>query len=241
MQRLVMGFDFETTGFDNKKDRIIEVGAVVWDWERKAPLQMLSQICWQDSIPPKLSQEIQDVTGIIDSDIQQFGTATSHALEQLMLMSMGCEAVFAHNFPFDDGFLMAECERLGMKYQLRGTKVDTVTDCPYNHIKHKSKSLTHLCATHGFLNPFAHRAVTDALAMMTVASNYDLDVILERAQSPNVTMVARVSFEQKDKAKAAGFHWQPESKEWTRKMKEIDLKPDMGFDFKVDIQQELPI
>ncbi len=108
--------------------------------------------------------------------------------------------------------------------------IDTMIDLPFDEKIHGSKKLTHLAATHGFLNPFPHRAVFDVLTMLKMASYYDLKTILARNASPTVTVVARVSFDDKDKAKALGFHWEATSKTWEKRYKEIDLKT-MDFPF----------
>jgi len=237
--RLVLGFDFETTGLDTKNDRIIEVGAVLWDWDRATPLEIMNELVRHEGI--ELSSEISTITGIETDDLMRFGKPIDKVLNRLLAMAHEAEAMMAHNAPFDEGMLLAECARLQWTGDTKRLLIDTVTDIEYHPIKHKQKNLVTLAATHGFLNPFPHRAVTDVLSMCKIASQYDFDAVKARAKSPNVTVVAIVSFDEKEKAKAAGFYWKPETKEWYRKMKECDLKPNHDFGFKVDIQREMPL
>jgi DNA polymerase III epsilon subunit-like protein len=41
---LVCGVDVETTGFDPATERITEAGAVLWDWETRTPLELMSRL-----------------------------------------------------------------------------------------------------------------------------------------------------------------------------------------------------
>ena len=88
-----------------------------------------------------------------------------------------------------------------------------------------------MAADHGFLNPFPHRAVTDALTMLKLAGMYDWDETIKRSKSPIRTLIANVSFENKDLAKSAGFHWIAETKQWMLDIKECDLER-TTFEFK---------
>ena len=40
---LLLGIDLETDGLDPKVNNILEVGAVLYDWDTKTPVQMLSE------------------------------------------------------------------------------------------------------------------------------------------------------------------------------------------------------
>ena len=237
MGRYILGFDLETTGLDPKTDRIIEVGAVLWDWDRQMPIDMISKMCWHtdDGTIPQIPELITKLTGITGPDLKEHGISTAHVLQRFMSMARGVY-IMAHNAPFDMGFLSAECEKLGIPMSIGAGVIDSRTDIKYDKDLHKSRALTHLAASHGFLNPFAHRAVFDVLTMLKVASNYDLDEIIARSKSPSVILTAHVSFDEKDKAKAAGFHWKPEVKSWQMTVKQCDLEDDMGFGFRTSAE-----
>src|SRR5690606_9794451 len=94
--------------------------------------------------------------------------------------------------------------------------IDTKCDIPQ---KGKSSSLVYMAADHGFVNPFPHRALHDVFTMLKLAGHYDLDEALQLARSPYITLVAEVSFDDRDKAKSAGFHWDPKRKLWTQRVR----------------------
>lgn len=236
--KYVLGFDFETTGLDPKVDRVIEVGAVLWDWERRQPMAIVSRLCWHEDngLEPEIPPFISKLTGITGRDLKDFSISTERAISEMFLNCPSDAIVMAHNAPFDLGFLQAECDRIPAKNKFASMPViDSRTDLPLDNDLHKSKALVHLAATHGFVNPFAHRAIFDVLTMLKVASNYPLAQIIERSKSPTVEVTAHVSFEQKDLAKQAGFQWNPSDKSWRLKIKECDLRPEMGWNFKTSM------
>jgi len=227
-----LGVDFETTGLDTDNDRIIEVGAVLWDTDRKVPLCMFNEMV---SVPDKLSPIITKLTGITDDDLLKWGHPADKVLGHLALMIEKCDHVIAHNGnSFDKPMWESETERHGIAYP-DTPWLDSRVDVPYPD-DFSSKRLCHLAMELGFINPFPHRALTDVLTMMKVVSHYDPKVIMEYQSIPNVTVRALVSFQNKDKAKARGYHWQNKDKIWTKTMKENELeteRADADFDISI--------
>jgi hypothetical protein len=103
--------------------------------------------------------------------------------------------------------------------------IDTMVDVPYPSEYHV-RNLRHLAADHGFLNPFAHRAVFDVLTMLTIMSKYDLDEIVELSQEPLFMIYAVCSPPWTDngvssnEARKNGFRWNVELKLWTKQIRE---------------------
>ena len=87
-----------------------------------------------------------------------------------------------------------------------------------------ARNLLYLAAYQGFINPFAHRAVFDALTMLRILSCYGIRRVVEVAKSPQVTIKANVSYEERQLAKDARFHWDADSKSWLLDIKEILLE-----------------
>jgi len=68
-----------------------------------------------------------------------------------------------------------------------------------------TRKLAHLAAEHGFLNPFAHRAVFDVLTMLKILSCYPIENVIISSNQPLMKLVALVAFDGRYKAKARGF------------------------------------
>lgn len=224
----IVGIDFETTGLDPTTDQVTEIGAVLFDWERKIPLQMLS--CFVRTAKP-LDEEIVRITGITDEMLAEFGREESGAFTALDHLIDRADYAMAHNGgEFDLPFYKQACARLRRTPQEK-LWLDSKTDIRFPD-SITTRNLGYLAAEHGFLNPFRHRAVFDVLTMLNVASNYDLQLIVARAMEPTVYVRAMVTFDQKDKAKDRGYYWYQAGKIWWRSFKHSDYlaeKDTCGF------------
>lgn len=216
---LVLGLDLETTGLDWESDQIIEVGAVVWDTKNNRPVSLMNRLV--DIGGRELNPEIVELTGISNDDLDRFGISEEDALCELMDLAEHCDYVVAHNGTgFDRHFL----DRALQKYDqsLDMPWIDTLHDVPYRKDV-KTRKLSYLAAEHKFLNPYSHRALFDVLTMMTVASEYDWQEIVELSQSPTLRVEAVVSYEERSKAKEAGFRWDAPNRVWIKDMKKLVL------------------
>lgn len=241
----VLGFDLETTGLDTQKDLITEIGAVVWDVERKQPVEMMSKlVSWYFDlgIKPDISEEITSITGITCDDISSHGMEGSIALEMLDDLAGYCEYTVAHNgLMFDQPFLLSMADRAGLKLDNIEMllMIDTRLDLPLPPaMKNKPQNLTMLAALHEFINPFPHRAVTDVLTMMKVFSKYDINYMTDRASYPIVEVVAKVPFKEKHLIDGKGFKFQKEpDRTWHKILRECDFndeRADWLFDYNIN-------
>ncbi len=207
----LLGIDFETTGLDTGKDRIIEVGAVLWDTDLQKPLVTTNWFMYTIGYPP-ISEEAGKINGISQSILDEFAqtpitiiTALSHLCNLHKV-----DYLVAHNAEnFDKPMLMAELMRCSERFTVLETTpwIDTRTDIPYA-VEPSSRRLNHLAADLGFVNPFQHRALFDVLTMLRVLSNYDIKAVLEYQKIPFITMQALVSYADRELAKAQRFSWQ---------------------------------
>lgn len=226
---LVLGVDFETTGLLPDKCEITEVGAVLWNWEKKKPVAVYNTLV---QIHGDLSEEIIKLTGIEPDDLKgPNAVSLNMAMMGLSALMNQSDYVMAHNAQFDKGFAEEAFKKTvhGLpKRQWLCSREDI------QYPKHcKSRSLTYLAADHGFINPFAHRALFDVLTMFKVAGSYDLAEIVRVNASPTVVLKSLAPFEDKDKVKSAGFHWKPEVKAWELRTKQCFLEETLArLDFK---------
>jgi len=225
---IILGLDLETTGLDVTTDQIIEVGAVLWDWERKVPLRILSEMVQIESGVPA---EITELTGITSADLSNYGAPLPRVLKDLHHLGREAQFIVAHNgLQFDRLFLEREWlefpqEKLNLPW------LDTSLDVPYP-TRMSTRKLSYLAAEHGFLNPFSHRAVFDVLTMLHVLSRYSSEEVLKLQASPLRRVVAQVSYEGREQAKGAGFRWDPVQRHWYMEGKECLLQ-ERAFPFPV--------
>lgn len=230
---LILGIDFETTGLDTQKDDVIEMGAVLYDTERKAPIKIISELI---AINRDIPASITDLTGIRQDDIEKFGVSFNHAVSSLVPLIIECDYFLAHNKDFDKAFLdrkMLEIEQSrGETFRIERDYLphykdkvwlDTMIDIQYPKGIGTHK-LTYLAAEHCFVNPFSHRAVFDVLTAIKIAEHYSWDKIVERAKVPNVRVIAKVSYDDRQLAKDAGYHWDKAAQVWFKTMKACDLE-----------------
>ena len=234
---LVAGFDTETTGLDVTKEHIIEVGSVLWDTERRAPVLRYSALVHGPHIVEPLLPKIVELTGITDLDLETYGVAPGFAFENVLQIFKRAEAIVAHNGNlFDKPIWEANLARHGfLPTEKRDLWVDTSCDIEFAP-DIKTRKLKHLAAEHGFLNPFAHRALFDVLTMLKVCDGYDWPKIVASARTPNLVVRAVMPFtkdemfntkkadfaKMKDVVKAHGFRFDNDTKEWVKSIKEFN-------------------
>lgn len=257
---LILGIDLEgmnedliNNGLNLKVDRVIEVGAVLWDFNRKRPLQIITELINEKNHLP-ISLEVERLTGIDDEMLTDWGLREDHIkafLRNLQGYIKKADYLMAHNGPnYDIPMLDAMFKRYGMEMPEK-VWIDTLTDIEYpDHIQ--QRSMMALEYHHGFINPFPHRAVTDVMAMLKVASCYPLDRMVELAKSPNITIIAKLNAPDwrnavevkkfnkiKNKVAKSKFKWNPNNKTWTRSIQKILLDEDkLQFDFDWYIQDQ---
>ena len=256
MSNLVLGLDLEginanlQNGVDTKVDRVIEIGAVLWDWKKNAPLKLISELVNEpDRLP--ISSEVQLVTGIDDDMLENWalkGEDIRKCLENLANLMNKADVIMAHNGGnYDFPMIKAMFSRYGIEMP-NVLWVDTMNDIEYPP-KISARSMAMLEHSHGFVNPFPHRAVTDVLAMLKVASNYSLDRMVTLAKSPKVTLTASLNAPNwknkeevekfnviKNKVAKSRFKWNPSTKKWLREVPQVLLdegKIKLDFDYKV--------
>jgi DNA polymerase III subunit epsilon len=226
---ILLGLDVETSGLDPVNDRIIEIGAVTFDWETKMPMQILSELVdptMEDS-EWKLPEEITGITGITFNALGKYGAFERDVIVRLESMIQFADYYVAHNGnAFDRLFMEAAYGRHSMT-MLDRPWLDTIVDIKFPE-SIKTRNLHHLGADHMVLNPFRHRAAFDVLTMFKVMEQYDLDAIIARSKEPMVYLQAVVSFDEKEKAKERGYRWYAPTKLWWKGLKFSDAQVEVA-------------
>lgn len=219
---LIAGFDVETTGLDVENDLILEVGAVLWDTERGVPVKCFNALLeWHDLT--EIAPRITELTGITLADVKSFGIAPPTALQECQTMFYRADAVCAHNGNlFDKPIFHSNLKRVGLPVPEDLLFIDTTCDIEFP-ADLTTRKLKHLASEHGFLNPFAHRALFDVLTMLKMAQHYDWDQMVKYAKTPTIALQAETNYQQKELAKKLNYRWNGDSKIWTKSVKEFQL------------------
>lgn len=98
--------DFETDGLTPEVNRIIEMGAVILEADEERVFHALI------AIDHDISKQIETLTGITNSLLNEKGINISDALAQLTNF-IGSRTIVGYNVGFDYGFLNAELNRAG--------------------------------------------------------------------------------------------------------------------------------
>lgn len=217
---LVAGIDFETSGLDPVKDRIIEVGAVLFDWNMALPLVLKADLVYTSVV---LTPEIIGITGITEEMLINYGKTEAEVFPALLSIMNRADYVMAHfGNDFDQKFCRETFARLNIEFP-KTPWLDTSCDIVFPK-EVTTRNLQYLAAEIGFLNPFRHRAVFDVLTMLRIASEHPLDKIIERSKEPMIYVQALVDFQHNQQAKDFSFRWNPDKKIWWKGLKQSDLE-----------------
>lgn len=145
-------FDFETTGLDSLRDRIVEIGAIKYqNGDRIAEFSTLIK----PDIP--MSEVASRLTGITaDMLVMQPNIA---AILPDFLQFIGQSLLVAHNADFDMAFLKHACNRLG--YQIEWPCFCTLKMARQLLPNLESKNLDSLARHYGLSFSARHRSIGD--------------------------------------------------------------------------------
>jgi DNA polymerase III subunit epsilon len=201
--------DTETTGLDPTKDRLVEVATAIYSVEHRTIVKVRSWIVQGDG------NEAESINGIPSELVRSHRHTCIPDLTDRWVLNWASEvdAIVAHNADFDqqwfgDGVRERPwVDSLDLEWPRAST----------------SKSLTALALAHGVGVLSAHRALDDVLTLANLFARSselgaDVEAMVRRGLRPRAKFIADVSFDDRDKAKEAGFRWDGRAKVWTRTM-----------------------
>lgn len=213
--------DVETTGLNCEEDEIIEVGILEFALEADDEPTVINMYGGLQEPKRPIPREVVDITGIK----QEHTLGQNVDWEFVKSFFIRASVVIAHNAEFD-------CSFLTRVPALQG--IESHWACSLNHIDWKSKGcqsrrLNHLAADHGFLNPFAHRALFDCATTFRLVKDH-LDELLERSYEKEFLVQAwKAPFDRKELLKGRGYKWAAEERVWYKKIPKKLLELEREF------------
>ena len=220
----VLILDTETTGLDENKDEVIEVGCILFNVPSKA---VLSQLSFLLPVSSNKAEDINGISPLVSNCKQPWEESVT-----LFLKLVECsDLIIAHNVEFDRKWFGR-----GQLPQLNKNWVCSLEDINWSFKKKlKSRpSVTDLALAFGVPVWNLHRALADCYYLSEVFKKCEnLDNLLLEATQPKHLYRAIVSYEERSLAKNAGFRWNsPVQGAWTRKLSPNEA---IKLDFRVEI------
>lgn len=230
--------DFETSGLDLIKDRIIEVGFTLFEVRDTSLLGVRSgEFYVNPGDDVVLTPEAMAVNGIDPQDVKD-----GIKIEGLFnLLPKEADFFIAHNKAFDEAMYRKEMERQDLDIDPRPWLCSMVD---FEHPKHiKCRKLSHMALDYGVaVNPdLLHRAAADTeiLVRMLGKMEPNFEEALADLSIPKITVKAIIPppWEDNGKGKEAavscGFRWNGTKKIWGKDIREnkfTQLKEELGYD-----------
>jgi len=206
MRRLCL-LDTETSSLDAATGQLLEVAVVEFDVATATALRSFASL---------VHAETNDAVAIngIEPAALRLAPARERVIASLRALLIDCETVVAWNAPFDWGWLPELHDRQWLD----------ALDMPWPKPS-TSRTLVAVALAHGLGVASAHRALDDTTLMArlmcrAVELGADLGAMLAVAALPRSRYVASLPRERNPELKAAGFHWDPDRREWWRSMTE---------------------
>ncbi len=220
----VLILDTETTGLDETKDEVIEVGSILFNIQSKS---ILSQVSFLLPVTSNPAEHINQIS----VEVSNLSQPSVEAMTFFLKLVDHCDFIIAHNAEFDKKwFGSGKLPKLNKKW------ICSLEDINWSFKKNlKPKpSVSSLALAFGIPVWNLHRALSDCYYLSEVFKRCDnLEEILLNALKPRYLYKALVSYEERSLAKNAGFLWNSHIQgAWTRKLSEEEATK---LNFKVEI------
>ena len=220
----ILILDTETTGLDENKDEILEIGGILFHVSSKSVLSQVSFLI------PVNKNEAEHINGI-SADVTNIPQPWEEGLKFFMQLVDYCDLIVAHNVEFDrKWFGKGKLPKLQKKW------ICSLEDINWSFKKklRSRPSVTDLALSFSIPVWNLHRALSDCFYISEVFKKCDnLHELLLKASEPRFLYKALVSYEDRSLAKNAGFRWNsPVEGAWSRKLTAEEANK---LDFQVQI------
>ncbi len=220
----ILILDTETTGLDENKDEIIEIGCILFHVTSKSVLSQVSFLF------PVISNEAEHVNGI-SAEVSNVKQPWEDGLKFFLKLVDCSDFIVAHNVDFDKKwFGKGRLPKLEKKW------ICSLEDINWSFQKNLKNrpSVTDLALSFSIPVWSLHRALSDCFYISEVFKKCEnLEQLLIKATEPMFLYKALVSYEERSLAKKAGFLWNnPAQGAWARK---LTIEEASKLDFKVQI------
>lgn len=199
--------DTETSGLDDSAE-LIEIGAILYSVTNQCSLIEFAALL------PATSNDAEPINRIKVAALREMsiiGEKTSFLLD--LINASDC--LVAHNAEFDAGVLKRWSQFFGADLPW----LCTMSDFKWPLATREQGSLINLALDHGIGVASAHRALTDCRLISALFDRMgDLQGMFRVAMRPKAIFQALVSYDDREKAKQAGFKWNGSDKTWTRSL-----------------------
>ena len=212
----VLILDTETTGLDPAQHHCIEVGAVLFEVPHRAVLSQVSFLL------PCDSNDAEAINGIA-APVSRLPQPWRSGLACFEALLESADVVLAHNAAFDRQWFGH-----GPLPAIHKPWLCSMEDLrwPAERQLRPNPSVRDLALAYGVPVWAAHRALTDCIYLAQVFERCDeLEQLLAQGLEPRRLYRARVSYEERHRAREAGFRWNdPVSGAWTRRLSEREVE-----------------
>ena len=220
----ILIIDTETTGLDENKDEIIEIGCILFNVTSKSVLSQVSLLF------PVSSNEAEYVNGI-SAEVTNIKQPWEDGLNFFLKLVDCSDLIVAHNVEFDKKWFGK-----GRLPMLKKKWVCSLEDINWSFKKNLKNrpSVTDLALSFSIPVWNLHRALSDCFYISEVFKKCEnLEELLIKATEPRFLHKALISYEERSLAKEAGFRWNnPVKGAWVKK---LTLEEANSLDFKVQI------
>ena len=155
--------DVETTGLDPARDRVVEIGIVIFGFDRDAAL--VQKEAWVSLVNPEMA--IPDTAGAIHgiTDLDVSSAPRFVEIREAVASYLRDRILVAHNAPFDASFLQNEFSRLSAPLSMAQV-IDTLELTRLAYPNLHSYNLGKAAYILGIPSGNGHRALDDAKTCM---------------------------------------------------------------------------